>query len=224
MAREFDEINVEYRDANKRSIFYEAVLDAAIEMVGTRVHRQHPVVGRASSASPTATITFPLVVVVHAVHRAVLRAGEPARAALHGAPVGHERRRAHLRAARRDRRSRASIASGDRRAHGRHGADGRGASRSRTSPSRTSRASRSCARSPSTCRRASGSRWWARPARARRTVTSLLLRLYELRAGDRAGARQGRRAATTAASSATCSRSSRRTSSCSRAPSPRTSP
>jgi len=35
MAAEFDEINVEYRDANKRSIFYEAVLDAAIEMVGT---------------------------------------------------------------------------------------------------------------------------------------------------------------------------------------------
>lgn len=35
MAREFDGINLEYRDANKRSIFYEAVLDAAIEMVGT---------------------------------------------------------------------------------------------------------------------------------------------------------------------------------------------
>jgi ATP-binding cassette subfamily B protein len=35
MASEFDEINVEYRDANKKSIFYEAILDAAIEMVGT---------------------------------------------------------------------------------------------------------------------------------------------------------------------------------------------
>jgi len=35
MAFEFDEINLEYRDANKRSVFYEAVLDAAIEMVGT---------------------------------------------------------------------------------------------------------------------------------------------------------------------------------------------
>ncbi len=35
MAAEFDEINTEYRDANKQSIFYEAVLDAAIEMVGT---------------------------------------------------------------------------------------------------------------------------------------------------------------------------------------------
>ena len=35
MAEEFDEINVAYRDANKTSILYEAILDAAIEMVGT---------------------------------------------------------------------------------------------------------------------------------------------------------------------------------------------
>lgn len=35
MAEEFDEINVAYRDANKKSIFYEAILDAAIEMVST---------------------------------------------------------------------------------------------------------------------------------------------------------------------------------------------
>ena len=35
MAREFDGINASYRDANKRSIFYEAVLDAAIEMIST---------------------------------------------------------------------------------------------------------------------------------------------------------------------------------------------
>lgn len=35
MADEFDEINSEYRDANKASIFYEAVIDASIEMVGT---------------------------------------------------------------------------------------------------------------------------------------------------------------------------------------------
>jgi ATP-binding cassette subfamily B multidrug efflux pump len=35
MAREFDGINVEYRDANKQSIYYEALLDAVIEMVGT---------------------------------------------------------------------------------------------------------------------------------------------------------------------------------------------
>jgi ATP-binding cassette, subfamily B, multidrug efflux pump len=35
MAREFDDINFAYREANKRSIYYEAVLDAAIEMVGT---------------------------------------------------------------------------------------------------------------------------------------------------------------------------------------------
>lgn len=35
MAAEFDAINVEYREANKSSVFYEAVLDAAVEMVGT---------------------------------------------------------------------------------------------------------------------------------------------------------------------------------------------
>jgi ATP-binding cassette subfamily B multidrug efflux pump len=35
MADEFDSINVGYRDANKRAIYYEAVLDAAIEMVST---------------------------------------------------------------------------------------------------------------------------------------------------------------------------------------------
>ena len=34
-AQEFDEINLEYLDANKRSIYYDAILDAAIEMVGT---------------------------------------------------------------------------------------------------------------------------------------------------------------------------------------------
>ena len=35
MAEEFDAINVDYRDANKRAIYYEALLDAAIEMVAT---------------------------------------------------------------------------------------------------------------------------------------------------------------------------------------------
>ena len=35
MATEFDGINEAYREANKRSIFYEALLDAAIEMVST---------------------------------------------------------------------------------------------------------------------------------------------------------------------------------------------
>jgi ATP-binding cassette subfamily B protein len=34
-AREFDGINLAYREANKRSIYYEAVLDASIELVGT---------------------------------------------------------------------------------------------------------------------------------------------------------------------------------------------
>jgi len=35
MANEFDGINLGYRDANKRAIYYEAVLDASIEMVST---------------------------------------------------------------------------------------------------------------------------------------------------------------------------------------------
>jgi ATP-binding cassette subfamily B multidrug efflux pump len=35
MAADFDSINGEYRDANQRSVYYEAVLDAAIEMVST---------------------------------------------------------------------------------------------------------------------------------------------------------------------------------------------
>lgn len=35
MAKEFALINGDYRDANKRAILYEAVLDAAIEMIGT---------------------------------------------------------------------------------------------------------------------------------------------------------------------------------------------
>jgi ATP-binding cassette subfamily B protein len=35
MAAEFDAINVDYRDANRRAIYYDSVLDAAIEMVST---------------------------------------------------------------------------------------------------------------------------------------------------------------------------------------------
>ncbi|MGH7272717.1 MAG: ABC transporter ATP-binding protein [Polyangiaceae bacterium] len=35
MAAEFDGVNVGYRDANKSAIYYEAILDASIEMVGT---------------------------------------------------------------------------------------------------------------------------------------------------------------------------------------------
>ncbi len=35
MAEEFDGVNVGYRDANKRAIYYEALLDASIEMVST---------------------------------------------------------------------------------------------------------------------------------------------------------------------------------------------
>jgi ATP-binding cassette subfamily B protein len=61
MAAEFDEINREYRDANKRSIFYEAVLDAAIEMVGT-VCVASVLWWAGLARISDATITFPLVV------------------------------------------------------------------------------------------------------------------------------------------------------------------
>jgi ATP-binding cassette, subfamily B, multidrug efflux pump len=61
MAVEFDGINDEYRDANKRSIFYEAVLDAAIEMVGTLcIASVLWWAGLKRVSDPT--ITFPLVV------------------------------------------------------------------------------------------------------------------------------------------------------------------
>jgi ATP-binding cassette subfamily B protein len=61
MAGEFDGINVEYRDANKRSVFYEAVLDAAIEMVGTVcIASVLWWAGRERLGDPR--ITFPLVV------------------------------------------------------------------------------------------------------------------------------------------------------------------
>jgi ATP-binding cassette, subfamily B, multidrug efflux pump len=61
MASEFDDINREYRDANKQSIFYEAVLDAAIEMVGTVcIASVLWWAGFRRVADPT--ITFPLVV------------------------------------------------------------------------------------------------------------------------------------------------------------------
>ncbi|MBS2020511.1 MAG: ABC transporter ATP-binding protein [Deltaproteobacteria bacterium] len=61
MAEEFGEINAEYRDANKRSIFYEAVLDAAIEMVGTLCIAS--ILWWAGlKRVGDATLTFPLVV------------------------------------------------------------------------------------------------------------------------------------------------------------------
>ena len=61
MASEFDEINVEYRDANKSSIFYEAVMDASIEMVGT-VCIASVLWWAGVRRLEDATITFPLVV------------------------------------------------------------------------------------------------------------------------------------------------------------------
>lgn len=61
MAAEFDGINVEYRDANKRSIFYEAVLDASIEMVGT-VCIASVLWWAGLKRVSDSTLTFPLVV------------------------------------------------------------------------------------------------------------------------------------------------------------------
>jgi ATP-binding cassette, subfamily B, multidrug efflux pump len=62
MAAEFDGINVEYRDANKKAVYYEAVLDAAIEMVGTVcIASILWWAGLRKVNDPT--ITFPLVVV-----------------------------------------------------------------------------------------------------------------------------------------------------------------
>lgn len=61
MASEFDEINVEYRDANKSSIFYEAIMDASIEMVGT-VCIASVLWWSGVRRFEDATITFPLVV------------------------------------------------------------------------------------------------------------------------------------------------------------------
>jgi ATP-binding cassette, subfamily B, multidrug efflux pump len=61
MAREFDDINVEYRNANKQSVFYEAVLDAAIEMVGTVCIASILWWAGLKRVSDSA-ITFPLVV------------------------------------------------------------------------------------------------------------------------------------------------------------------
>jgi ATP-binding cassette, subfamily B, multidrug efflux pump len=61
MQAEFDAINDAYREANKRSIFYEAVLDAAIEMVST-VCVASVLFWAGFSRAGDPTITFPLVV------------------------------------------------------------------------------------------------------------------------------------------------------------------
>lgn len=61
MQAEFDAINDAYREANKRSIFYEAVLDAAIEMVST-VCIASVLFWAGFSRAGDPTITFPLVV------------------------------------------------------------------------------------------------------------------------------------------------------------------
>lgn len=61
MQAEFDGINEAYREANKSSIFYEAILDAAIEMVST-VCVASMLFWAGFSRVGDPTITFPLVV------------------------------------------------------------------------------------------------------------------------------------------------------------------
>lgn len=74
-AQEFDEINYAYLDANKRSIYYEATLDAAIEMVSTlciasvlwwagvkRMEHAGGVIDPLGLGKAGALISFPLVV------------------------------------------------------------------------------------------------------------------------------------------------------------------
>lgn len=61
VARDFDVINSKYRDSNKESVFYEAVLDAAIEMVSTLCLAS--ILFWAARARFSAwAVTFPLVV------------------------------------------------------------------------------------------------------------------------------------------------------------------
>jgi ATP-binding cassette subfamily B multidrug efflux pump len=61
MAAEFDGINSEYRDANKSAIYYEAILDAAIEMVSTLCIASILWFAGLRRVGPNA-ITFPLLV------------------------------------------------------------------------------------------------------------------------------------------------------------------
>ena len=61
MQADFDVINESYREVNKRSIFYEALLDAAIEMVST-VCVASMLFWAGFSRAGDPTITFPLVV------------------------------------------------------------------------------------------------------------------------------------------------------------------
>ena len=61
MQADFDVINEAYREVNKRSIFYEALLDAAIEMVST-VCVASVLFWAGFSRAGDPTITFPLVV------------------------------------------------------------------------------------------------------------------------------------------------------------------
>ncbi len=128
MAEEFDGINEAYRDANKRSIFYEALLDAAIEMVGilciasvlfwTGFHRLGAHV-----------VTFATVVTFTQYIKQFFEPVSILATALHRAPERDGGSRAHLPAARRDRASTRPCGPKDECASRRAGGRGRRASR-----------------------------------------------------------------------------------------------
>ena len=226
---EFDDINGEYRDANKQSVFYEAVLDAAIEMVGTvciasilwwaglkRISDRDASPSRWSSSSPSTSSSS-------SSRSACWRA-------LHGAAIGDERRRAHLRAARRNR------AGGRRRDAD---VDTRPAA-ARTRPGDRRAPTRRVALEDVTfaykpgvpvlrdvsfhVQRGRAHRPGRRHRRGQDHRHQPAAPPLRVRAGQGARPRQGRAQLRPRASCATCSRSCRRTCSSSRAPSRRTSP
>ena len=101
MADEFDAINVDYRDANKRAIYYEAVLDAAIEMVSTLCIASILWFSGMRRVGAHA-ITFPLLVTFTQYIRQFFEPVSLLLAALHSLAERDGRRRAHLRAPRRE--------------------------------------------------------------------------------------------------------------------------
>ena len=194
MAAEFDGINVGYRDANKSAIYYEAVLDAAIEMVSTLciasilwfagLRR----VGRPRRSRSRSLVTFTQYIRQFFEPVSLL---SQRYTLLQSAMAGAERIFELL-----DEKDVAPPALAAERVLPRRAPPTR-PSRSSTSTSSTSRASPSCATSASRRGGASGSRSSARRARARRRSRACSC------------ASTSRRAAPSACSARTCAATSR---------------
>ncbi len=172
-AEEFDEINRAYRDANNRSIVYDAALDAAIEMISSIcIASVLWYVGvRTFSDTVSFGTLFKFVAYIE-MFFIPIRDLSARYTLLQSAMAGAERVFELLdqgggRRARREGRWRRTAIADMAFAHG--GRDVRVQARRR----------RCCARCRSGRARARRSRWWARPARARARSASLLLRLYE---------------------------------------------